>query len=231
MKFETIKNGTDLTSNDIIEIIDENVADQCNVFFVCNKKLARFIYDYIINNYDINDEYDRNDENIKSLNEDINEYYVSLFFDDENNSVNFFVEDATGNNGEYKLHDSENEYISYYICVNLNENIVFSKLVGENSLWYWVKVNLDDVEYEEVDKNEEVDKMVYDNNCGKCDKPEIPDELIEEIRLIEETACKIKDNELCPVCLRNELYSLYIKGKNIGWNDHRDLIRQINEDD
>jgi len=92
--------------------------------------------------------------------------------------------------------------------------------------------NDNDVEnVEEVSEECEEWKESEEVVCDNCEDCEIPPEICEEINLINEAAEMIENGDMCPVCLRNALYDLYIKGKNVGWNDHKDMIREINEDE
>jgi hypothetical protein len=84
-------------------------------------------------------------------------------------------------------------------------------------------------EYNEIDKdidkdcNDECEEVVCYNECESC---EIPDEICEEINLIEEVAEMIENGDMCATCLRNNLYELYVEGKNVGWNDYKDYMQE-----
>jgi len=215
MQLKTITNTNNLTLDDIADIIDNHFESEINLLFVCNKQLAEFIYNYVMSEYDIDDKnIDKEDITV----DNIEEYYVSLYFsNDEDDSVSFFVENAKGNNGEYKFNDIEDKCVDYYICFDMDEDIVFDKLVGENATWNWVQVDMSD--YEEWDGCEEV-------VCDNCEECEIPPEICEEINLINEVAEIIENGDMCPVCLRNALYDLYVQGKNVGWDDYKDYMQE-----
>ena len=83
----------------------------------------------------------------------------------------------------------------------------------------------DDVENDKIECDE-CDEVVCDNKCEDCEINEV----CEEINLINEVADIIENGDMCATCLRNALYDLYIKGKNVGWTDHKDMIREVNED-
>jgi hypothetical protein len=177
MQLKTITNTNNLTLDDIADIIDDHFESEVNLFFVCDHQLAEFIYNYVISEYDVDDESNENEETIK---DNIEEYYVSLYFsNDENNSVSFFVENAKGNSGEYKINDIEDQYVDYYICFDMDEDIVFDKLVGENATWNWVQIDMEDVE--EWDEG-----ITYD---------ELLDDFVE----------RIQNTEGCPSCIKGIL--------------------------
>lgn len=185
MQLKTITNTNNLTLDDIADIIDDHFESEVNLFFVCDKQLAEFIYDYIKSEYNVDDKnIDKEDITV----DNIEEYYVSLYFsNDENNSVSFFVENAKGNSGEYKINDIEDQCVDYYICFDMVEDIVFDKLVGENATWSWVKVDMDECD----GRNEVV--------CDKCDEGITYDELLDEF--VE----RIQNTEGCPSCIREVL--------------------------
>lgn len=211
MQLKTITNTNNLTLDDIADIIDDHFESEVNLFFVCDKQLAEFIYDYIKSEYNVDDKnIDKEDITV----DNIEEYYVSLYFsNDENNSVSFFVENAKGNSGEYKINDIEDQCVDYYICFDMDEDIVFDKLVGENASWYWIKVDMCDVG--ECGWCGDCEEVVSD----KCDEGITYDELLDEF--VE----RIQNTEGCPSCIReilNEFADIFIPEED-------EDIEEINE--
>jgi len=85
-------------------------------------------------------------------------------------------------------------------------------------------------EYNENDKDVE-DECKECNECEEvvcedCEDCTITDEICEEINLIEEVAEMIENGDMCATCLRNNLYELYVEGKNVGWNDYKDYMQE-----
>ncbi|MDD4157752.1 MAG: hypothetical protein PHY08_14410, partial [Candidatus Cloacimonetes bacterium] len=68
------------TPNDIMDAIDNHFESECNLLFVCDKKLAGFIYEYIVNNYITDDYNDDGETELDELNKNYKAYYVSLYF-------------------------------------------------------------------------------------------------------------------------------------------------------
>jgi len=84
-------------------------------------------------------------------------------------------------------------------------------------------------DYEE----DEIEEFCEDDECSGCiyNKEDIPDELLEEIKMIEFFADKIENiNCDCEACLRNVLYELYCVGKNIGYGDYKDYMKKVIEE-
>jgi len=84
-------------------------------------------------------------------------------------------------------------------------------------------------DYEE----DEFEEFCEDDECSDCiyNKEEIPDELLEEIKMIEFFADKIENAECdCGACLRNVLYELYCVGKNIGYGDYKYYMKKVIEE-
>jgi len=162
---------------DIIEIIDNSIADEKNIMFVCDYDLAESISAYLYCEYGIEDE-----EN--SLDEDVNEHYVSLFYND---NINFIVESAKGYSGKFKLSDvySYDHYIQSGLML---DSEIYKYLQGENCTW-----NL--FGYDDT----------YDcEDCGCCNGCEDCDTCEEDIEcLIDEYVERIQDIGLCPNCLRD----------------------------
>ncbi len=231
MKTITKTTTTSLSFSDIADIIDDHFSTETNCLFVTNKNLAEAICDYVLNEYNIMDE-------DMEINDEILDYYITIYFEDDN--INFFCEDARGITGEYKLHYVEDEYVDYYICdINMDVNVVFDKLMGVNGSWNWVSVSLDEdcnnCKYEGTDEccecgdceecEDEIKEIVCNNNCEEC---EIPDELCNDIKLIEEYADKIENIECTCGCeLRNILYEFLMIGKGIGYEDCKEYIKKF----
>lgn len=68
------------------------------------------------------------------------------------------------------------------------------------------------------------------NICLDCD--EFDDDIEEalEAELIGEAVSEIFEALPCPHCVAEVLTELAYKFKDIGWDNHKDFIREINED-
>lgn len=285
MKTITKTTTTSLSFSDIVNIIDEHFETETNLLFVTNKQLAEEICDYVLNEYNIIDE-------SMEINDEILDYYITIYFEDDN--INFFCEDARGITGEYKLHYVENEYIDYYICVDMEVNVVFDKLMGINGSWNWISVDLEDNDYEcdnckyegtdeccecgecscdceecedegitydelldifvdkivdtqgclgcirevldefadifipdeEYDCEKECDvEIVCDDICEDC---EIPKDLCKDVHIVEDIATEYEDSDCqCESCLRNTIYKALMVGKEIGYEDCKEYIKEF----
>ena len=69
------------------------------------------------------------------------------------------------------------------------------------------------------------------NECIDCDEVEcenqISSEKLEELKLIAHFTDEVLKREGCPECTFELLSDLYIKGKNIGWNNHKEFMREL----
>jgi len=69
------------------------------------------------------------------------------------------------------------------------------------------------------------------NECIDCDEIEcenqISSEKLEELRLITYFTDEVLKRNGCPECTFELLGDLYIKGKNIGWNNHKEFMREL----
>lgn len=73
------------------------------------------------------------------------------------------------------------------------------------------------------------------NNCEcnmylKCDEFDDDIEEVLEAELIGEAVSEIFEAFPCPHCVAEVLTELVYKFKDIGWDNHKDFIREINED-
>lgn len=73
------------------------------------------------------------------------------------------------------------------------------------------------------------------NNCEcnmylKCDEFDDDIEEVLEAELIGEAVSEIFEALPCPHCVAEVLTELVYKFKDIGWDNHKDFIREINED-
>jgi hypothetical protein len=74
-------------------------------------------------------------------------------------------------------------------------------------------------------------------NCPECtcdNEPEYPedwtDEMIAEYELLQAQLELLLDTKGCPDCLFDLLLDISNVWKNVGWKDHQDYIREMNED-
>lgn len=78
---------------------------------------------------------------------------------------------------------------------------------------------------DEVEEEPEEIELVCDGECEECD---VPNEICRDISIVEEFADEFKSMEcLCEACLRNFIYDVLTVGKEIGWNDHVELMKRI----
>jgi len=159
------------------------------LLFVADKDLAEFICNYVLEEHDMIDDDMTLEDNIK-------EYYVSLYFTDEQDY--FFCEDARGNSGEYKLSDIDDELINYFIFNDMDKETAFDKLVSENGTWSWNEVevsNENPYEYTDCEKCNEIDNCLENGKCCRdCDCGD--DERIEGFdygELLEMFTCSVMD--------------------------------------
>ena len=166
------------------------------MLFVADKDLAEFICNYVLEEHEMIDDDMTLEDNIK-------DYYVSLYFTDEQDY--FFCEDAKGNSGEYKLSDLDDELINYFIFNDMDKDTAFDKLVSENGTWSWNEVvwecdedevsNENPYEYTDCEKCNEIDNCLENGKCCRdCDCGD--DERIEEFdygELLEIFTCRIID--------------------------------------
>ena len=68
------------------------------------------------------------------------------------------------------------------------------------------------------------------NICLDCDEFDDDIEEVLEAELIGEAVSEIFEALPCPHCVAEVLTELAYKFKDIGWDNHKDFIRAINED-
>jgi hypothetical protein len=78
--------------------------------------------------------------------------------------------------------------------------------------------------------DEEVPNCDDCNECCECEEDEPDESEQEEFRLIGEAIDKIFEVFPCPDCVSETVIDLVLKFKEIGWKDHQDYIREMNED-
>ena len=209
-----------LTLTNIENIIDGHFEVERNFVFVCDETLSDFIMDYLDEDYGLKDGDCGNLPNITD------EYYVSvMFYEDEEPKV--FCENARTMDGRYKYSGVDN--CDYFIMDDTGVcEITANKILnGEGCTWSWFEI---------VDEDE-------DDYCGEygeykccdcedcCDCEEVDDSEEEEIRIIAEAIQDIYDVYPCPECVSDVLIKLASRFKDVGWCNHRDYIRAVNEDE
>jgi len=69
--------------------------------------------------------------------------------------------------------------------------------------------------------------------CIDCDDTEcenqISSEELEELKIIASFTEEVLKRDGCPDCIFGLLGDLYVKGKNVGWQNHKDYIMMCNE--
>jgi len=85
-----------------------------------------------------------------------------------------------------------------------------------------------------IDENCKESECPGCSECIDCDdegcENYISSEEIEELRLIADFTKEVLKRDGCPECVFELLGDLYIKGKNIGWENHKDYIQMCNEE-
>jgi len=88
-----------------------------------------------------------------------------------------------------------------------------------------------DYDEDEIDIQDEECECQGCNECIDCDEVEcenqISSEKLEELKLIAHFTDEVLKREGCPECTFELLADLYIKGKNIGWNNHKEFMREL----
>jgi hypothetical protein len=193
-----------LTLSNIEQVIDNHFNTCTNFVFVCGYDLAEYISDYI------EDDYDLEDENNALFVVDIDEYYVSVWFDI--GKPMFFCENARGLSGKYKWSDAPN--CDYFIETDMTEDESDEKLRSDGGTWSWFTI---------VDEEDCENCEFYD----ECQEDE--DSLKEEERLITE-CFDVVFGDACIDCSINKIIDLVYTFKALGWKEHQDYIREMNED-
>lgn len=209
-----------ITLSDIGNIIDNHFEAERSFVFVCDEITSDFIMNYLEGIYGLED------EDCEYLEATTDEYYVSVsFFKDENPEV--FCENARASNGRYKY--SEIDDCDYFIMndTNMCEITADKTLEGEGCTWSWFSIVDED---EDNEYYGEYGEYVCDGDCGCCDCEEPDDSKEEEIRIIGETIQKIFEVYPCPECVSEIVVKLAARFKDIGWTNHQDYIREMNED-
>lgn len=69
---------------------------------------------------------------------------------------------------------------------------------------------------------------IYECDCDDCCCNDV--EVVLEAELINEAIEEIFEALPCPHCVADVVTELAYKFKDIGWDNHKDFIREINED-
>jgi hypothetical protein len=195
-----------ITLNEILNRINNAILEKENIVFVCNYDLAEGISDYLNNAYDIVD------ENSQLYQEDLDEYYVSLYFHDY--EIEFYCESARGVNENFRVNDCG--IVDYYVFLEMTEDEISDSLQGKDGstigLYDLVDEEDEDIEYfEDEDLDEDMVEAISDH--------------------IAEYVDRIVDNHLCPQCIFNTLVDLYFDAYNAGVRDSKlEMIENLSED-
>ena len=89
---------------------------------------------------------------------------------------------------------------------------------------------IDDYDEDEFEITE--DDIIEDCNCdGTCEccdcKDELTDQQIEEIKLITSYVKDVLETEGCPNCIFDLLSQIYFIGKEVGWDDCKEYVKEI----
>ena len=84
-----------------------------------------------------------------------------------------------------------------------------------------------DYDEDEFKVNEE--DMIEECNCDKYDycNDEFSDQQIEEIKLITSYVKDVLETEGCPNCIFDLLSQIYFIGKEVGWDDCKEYVKEI----
>ncbi len=212
-----------ITYSDIEKIIDGHFEADRNFMFVVDRDTAEYIVDYL------NDVYGCEDEVFDSFEDvDVDEFFITAYFDrDEDYSV--YCECARGNSGRYKYSDID--HCDYFILDSTGMcDITANKvLLGDGCTKSWFEI----VDEDEDEYFGEYGECVCDGDCECCECEETDDvdeSEQEEFRLIGETIAKIFDVYPCPDCVADAVIQLAYMFRDIGWVNHQDYIREMNED-
>jgi hypothetical protein len=184
--------------------IDDAIERNSNIMFVCNFSLAEEISEYVLDTYDIID------KNSALYDDDIDEYYVGLYFTE--GEIEFYCERARGISGQFKMTDAEG-VIDYYIFLEMTDEEIEEKLLGEGS-WGLYDLIWDEDDDEDCDSDEDKDDCEEDED--DCD------DVVYD--LIAGYADQIVENDLCPRCVLNVLVDLYCKAYRFGARDQRLMV-------
>jgi len=194
---------------------------------VCNFVLAEEISEYLA------DEFDIIDENTSLYDDDIDEYYLSLYFNED--EAEFCCECARGISGNFKITDCE-DVTDYYIFLEMTDEEIKEKLLGKGS-WglYDLEINENEIcdgECEDCngcdeDDGEDEEKKIFESwqkrykDTGTFDDyDENDDDECEAIsNFVSKYTDKIIENGLCPHCTSNTLIDFYFEVYNIGARD------------
>lgn len=175
-----------ITYSDIEKIIDGHFEADRNFMFVVDKDTAEYIVDYL------DDVYGCEDEVFSGFEEDVDEYYVTIYFDrDEDYSV--YCECARGNSGRYKVSDLSD--CDYFILDSTDMcDITANKvLLGDGCTKSWFEI---------VDEDEyfgEYGECVCDGDCECEDEKPTIDEIINEYVYL------LYELYPCPDCMKKTL--------------------------
>ena len=76
---------------------------------------------------------------------------------------------------------------------------------------------------------DEINELVCNDNCKEC---EITCEACRDINIVEDIATEFEESDCqCESCLRNVIYRSLMIGKNIGWDDHKEMLVEFLCDD
>jgi hypothetical protein len=230
---DIVLNKNKYTLSQVEEIIDSHIQNDTNFLFVCDFALAHYIYDYLDDSYGIKPE-------SLELSKEVDEYYVSLQFYNDN-KFTLVCEYASWNQGKYKYDDVDKN--NYYVFTDMSFGDARYFLLGKGDFQFCelVYVNKDEEVITE-NKNNQYDVCDECSQCIGCDEhcgrgnhneefsdEELSDEDEEIIKLIEKYASNIENENLCECgCeLRNILFELFDVGRNIGFGDAKDQVREF----
>ncbi len=187
----------EITYDEIFEKIDDAFDLKKNIVFVCNYEMADEIINYIGEVYDL---FDRESDLYE---DDIDEYFVSVYFDEDENEIRVYCENIRGENGVFKINDVS-MVIDYYIFLEMDVEEISEYLKGdEGSTWGLYDL----VEEDDDDDDDDDDFIDYEED--------------EEYKILEGFADRIMslNDNLCPNCVMNIVCDLYEAGKKAALNE------------
>lgn len=192
--------ANELTFDEIIDVLDIHIDEKRNFLFVTDRNLAEEICEYLEEEFDIvDDDSDLDRENIQ-------EFYVNCWFDED--GIRFYCESANGRGGYKEVETFDNQFIDYFILEGtMSEKEADKYLLGDcTRSWF---------------------EIVDEEKSNKDQDEELTDDEEEFISLVGEAFEKIVNSDGCEHCIFDALFELAFAMKDIGYSDSEDDMRKF----